>query len=73
VGTSRGILPTMDMPLPELLMVDMLLPVGYGYASARTSYGGYAPTSYGYGYQAARSSYGGYAPTLNEYVYQPAS
>ena len=27
VGTSRGILPTMDMPLPELLMVDMLLPV----------------------------------------------
>ena len=26
VGTSRGILPTMDMPLPELLMVDMLLP-----------------------------------------------
>ena len=59
VGTSRGILPTMDM----LLRTSSYC----GYAPARTSYGDYAPSSYGYGYAPARTSYGGYVPPSYEY------
>ena len=63
----------MDMLLPELPMVDMLLlAIGmdmlllatrYGYASTRTSYGGYASSSYRYRYVLIRTSYGGHTPS----------